>query len=151
MGYLEFILEPLNPGPKGTMEVEMKGPSKKPAPLIIFLFIVSIAVVGLLYYWVITLIWFHVGCTFFLMFMIIFYLVAGYFLRPHPRYDNLGWAGGMIDNPFRYSDDYNRWLFFLLIVLYPGRILSIWMVDFIFLIFRVFKRKERASDKWKKG
>jgi hypothetical protein len=49
------------------------------------------------------------------------YLVAGYFVRPQPDYSNTGILG-FIDHPFRWSDDANRFLVFLRIVLLPGRI-----------------------------
>ena len=63
------------------------------------------------------------------------YLLAGYFLRPSPDSSNLGWCGGVVDNPFRISDDINRALLFLSIILIPGRLLAIGVVDLI-LVFR---------------
>jgi len=57
------------------------------------------------------------------------YLLLAYFVRPQPDYDNLGWMGGIFDNPFRYSDDINRLLVFLMIVLWPGRFVSTSIVD----------------------
>lgn len=54
----------------------------------------------------------------------VLYLVAGYFLRPNPDLSNLGLFGGLIDNPFRYSDDQNRNLLFLAMLLFPGYLLA---------------------------
>jgi hypothetical protein len=63
------------------------------------------------------------------------YLVIAYHLKPEPDTDNLG-VFGMFDHPFRYSDDINRFLLFFLIALFPGRLLSIGLVDFV----RAFRR-----------
>jgi hypothetical protein len=49
------------------------------------------------------------------------YLAFAHYVHPRPNRDNLGWAGSLIDHPLRWSDDHNRMLLFLQIVLYPGR------------------------------
>jgi hypothetical protein len=49
------------------------------------------------------------------------YLLVAQFIRPEPDTSDLGWFGGMVDNPFSYSDDVNRFLLFLQITLLPGR------------------------------
>lgn len=62
------------------------------------------------------------------------YLFIAYFVNPKPDTSNLGWCGGLMDNPFRISDDFNRSLLFFAVILYPGRLLAIGVVDF----FRAF-------------
>jgi hypothetical protein len=57
------------------------------------------------------------------------YLLLGYFVRPRPDYENMGWLGGILDNPFRYSDDINQMLWVLRLVLWPGRWASTAIVD----------------------
>lgn len=57
------------------------------------------------------------------------YCVLAYFLRPRPNHDNLGIAGGLVDHPFRYSDNINRQLVSLVVVLWPGRYLAESLVD----------------------
>lgn len=57
------------------------------------------------------------------------YLVAAYLLRPSPDYSNIGFLGGLIDHPFRYSDDINRFLMFLLAFLWPGRFVATAIMD----------------------
>jgi len=59
------------------------------------------------------------------------YITIGYKIKSSPNYDNVGWAGGMFDNPFRYTDDLNRMLLFFKVVLMPGRVLGIGVVDFV--------------------
>src|SRR5262245_20860252 len=36
------------------------------------------------------------------------YTVIAFFLRPEPNTDNLGWGGGMMNDPFQTSDNVNR-------------------------------------------
>ncbi len=57
------------------------------------------------------------------------YCVAAYFVRPLPRHDRLGLLDGMLDHPFRYSDDVNRALLWSAAVLWPGRYLVQSWVD----------------------
>lgn len=64
------------------------------------------------------------------LFVIVLYGVAGYFIRPKPNIHNLGWAGGLLDNPFRYSDDWNRLLLGVYLFLWPGRFVAESTVDF---------------------
>lgn len=52
------------------------------------------------------------------------YLCVGYFIRPKPDLSNVGYAGGLVDDPFRYSDDRNRSLLFFAILLLPGYLLA---------------------------
>lgn len=58
------------------------------------------------------------------------YLALGYFVHPAPDYENIGWFGGLFDHPWRYSDDINRWMIFLLVALYPGKFVSEALIDF---------------------
>jgi len=64
------------------------------------------------------------------------YLLMGYFINPRPDYNNMGWLGGLIDDPFQFSDGYNRFLAFLKFFLLPGRFMAQSLVDF----FGIFTR-----------
>jgi hypothetical protein len=57
------------------------------------------------------------------------YLCLGYVFRPKPNLENLGWFGGLMDNPFRLSDGYNRFLVWLFVLFLPGRFVSTSIVD----------------------
>jgi hypothetical protein len=46
----------------------------------------------------------------------------------------MGWVRGIIDNPFRWSDDVNRFLFFVEAILLPGKL----MILFFRIIFFYF-------------
>ena len=51
------------------------------------------------------------------------YLIISFFASPQPDNSNMGWAGGLIDNPFRISDDFNRLLAIFALMLLPGKII----------------------------
>jgi uncharacterized membrane protein len=59
------------------------------------------------------------------------YLVAGYVIALRPDYDDVGWLGGLVNNPFRLTDNFNRWLVFLNAVLLPGRFVSTGIRDLV--------------------
>ena len=61
----------------------------------------------------------------------IVYLFAAYFMHPEADETNLGWFGGMMNNPFRFSDNINRFLLFLKVFLLPGRFISEAFVDMV--------------------
>ena len=59
------------------------------------------------------------------------YLGLGYMFRPKPDFENLGWFGGLMDNPFRFSDGLNRFLLSLLVLLLPARFVSTSLADML--------------------
>ena len=59
------------------------------------------------------------------------YFFIAYFVHPTPDTSNLGWLGCLIDNPFRFSDDMNRFLLFLKILLWPGLFILSSAIDFL--------------------
>lgn len=59
----------------------------------------------------------------------VMYLVVGFFVHPAPEDSNMGWGDGMFDNPFRFSDGFNRFLFTLRLVLWPGRFVAECLAD----------------------
>jgi hypothetical protein len=54
--------------------------------------------------------------------------------RPEPDLTDLGWFGGLVDAPFRSSDDRNRMLLVLLLVTAPGRFLGTSVLDMFHLV-----------------
>lgn len=62
------------------------------------------------------------------------YVTVSTVFTPEPDMSNIGMAGGLIDDPNRYSDDVNRNLMFLLIFTGPGRFLGSGVVDMYHLI-----------------
>ena len=64
------------------------------------------------------------------------YLIISYIFDVKPNYDNVGIWGGMIDHPFRYTDDYNRFLIFLKVVFYPGYLMAASWIE----LWKAFKQ-----------
>jgi hypothetical protein len=62
------------------------------------------------------------------------YIAIGSYFHPKPDYSNVGLLGGLIDHPLRWSDDVNRILAFLLVLLYPGRLLGIGLRDIVWWV-----------------
>ena len=56
----------------------------------------------------------------------------------HPRADrsNLGLLGGLLDHPLSWTDDANRFLLALQVVLFPGRFVAESLVDGLRLLRR---------------
>lgn len=86
----------------------------------------------------------EIGRIFFNLCLLAAYLLASHFIRPVPDNTNMGLLGGLVDDPFSYSDNYNRYLATLKGILYPGRIMvySLIMTSWILnkLILKLLKR-----------
>ena len=59
------------------------------------------------------------------------YLAIAYNVNANPRMDRLGLLGGLVDHPFRYTDDINRTMLFLKVVLFPGKIVATFVMDLL--------------------
>ena len=64
------------------------------------------------------------------------YLVSAHYLILEPDMDNLGWSGGLMNDPFQFADNQNRIILFVKIILLPGRIINACFKDFTYLISR---------------
>jgi hypothetical protein len=64
----------------------------------------------------------------------IFYTAVAYFVRPEANGDNLGWFGGSMNDPTQYSDNINRWLWKLHMLLGPGRFTAETLLDTCVLV-----------------
>ena len=135
MSLFEWLGESMNPGPIGSVDT---GPTdrrdRSRAMVIVCFLLASAALAGWVY---LILAVFEVrspegqiGCGV----ATLLYLMLGYFVHPKPDPSNLGWLGGLMDHPFRYSDDINRFLLSLMIVLLPGRFVSEAVVDMVGLM-----------------
>lgn len=126
MSFFEWWAERRNPGPQGRMEVHGDGEIGAivlPWTLLRFGFTLLLAVaVPTAAIFADTPVDPVRGVLAFAGFVV--YLLAGYFLRPKPDMTNLGYGGGLIDNPFRISDDRNRSLLWLAFALTPGYLLA---------------------------
>ncbi|HEX5137012.1 MAG TPA: hypothetical protein VFY93_08580 [Planctomycetota bacterium] len=120
MGLFEWLGESFNPGPVGDVQVGARERRSSPPGAVIVCAVISSALLG---------VWIHVlfatrhgglvGAAGTLV-----YLALAYFLHPAPDCSNLGWLGGRMDHPSRYSDDLNRFLLFLVAFLWPARFIA---------------------------
>lgn len=140
MSLLEWLGESYNPGPIG--EVEIGGqPRARARWAVVACFVVAAALLTawayvVLYVWQVrSWEWLAVSAS-----VTLAYLLLGYWVHPSPDMENLGMLGGLLDHPFRYSDDLNRLLLFLLILLWPGRFIAESIVD-TFLLCRFAARR----------
>lgn len=79
----------------------------------------------------------------FFAFTFMVYLVGAFCLNPRPDYSNMGMGSLFIDHPCRVSDDINRGLLMLKIFLFPGRILSTYLLGLWIALFcpKIMARK----------
>lgn len=135
MGLFEWLGESYNPGPVGTVDIGGRGRKNRPRIAVLVCFGVSVLLLGLWIYlvlgaWAIRSAGGLVGITV----STVLYFLLGYAVHPKPDTSNVGWLGGLFDHPFRYSDDVNRFLIFLTILLWPGRFVSGSLVDMVRLV-----------------
>jgi hypothetical protein len=143
MSLLEWFGERRNPGPVGSLEIREDGPEAGD-PLPRARGAVGAALLGVVLYALYdaaTSI--EHGLT--LLAILAVYLGVASRLDPQPDSSNMGWAGGLIDHPFRWSDDANRFLLLLRVVLFPGRFITAGIRDGIrcFQPGRIVVRKRR--------
>ncbi|MBT2559610.1 hypothetical protein J7E50_16940 [Pedobacter sp. ISL-68] len=72
------------------------------------------------------------------IFFSLVYLVVSYYIYIKPDYNNMGFLG-FIDNPFKYTDDVNRFMLFFQALLLPGKIISIPITNLFSLLFTIRK------------
>jgi len=135
MSLFEWLGEGYNPGPVGTVDVGGRRRGNRPRIGVLICFSLSALVLGAWTYVVLS-VWEiqSLDALAGILLGTIIYLFLGYTVHPKPDTSNIGWAGGLFDHPFRYSDDINRFLIFLIVVLYPGRFISESLVDMIALV-----------------
>jgi hypothetical protein len=63
------------------------------------------------------------------LFVLLLYCIFAHYVRPEPNTDNMGWVGGMMNDPFQFNDNVNRGLFTLHCWLGPGRFVSAAVID----------------------
>lgn len=135
MSFFEWLGESADPGPSGVTEFGARERGRQSRRRVLTRMVISLGMLGLLGY----VMFQEMGIREFHIYrntlvVLLVYSVIAYLVHPEPDTSNLGWLGGLWDHPFRYSDDANRFLLFLLIFLLPGRFLSESLVDFVCLI-----------------
>lgn len=119
MSLFEWIGERFNPGPVGTVKPENNNawqPKNKAVT-----WILTLLGLGLFGFFVWAILQWDRRWLGFLLLPV--YLLLARLLSPKPDYRNMGWFGGLVDHPFRFSDDLNRWLLFFALLLLPGKLI----------------------------
>jgi hypothetical protein len=135
MSLLEWFGEAHRPGPVGSVETGRRARAGRPRGQVLLRFVLAVLLLGMAFDQLMGL--FRVqdeGAVLKVATGVAIYLLLGYTVHPKPDPSNVGWLGGVIDHPFRYSDDINRFLFFLLLLLWPARFVAESGVDMIRLI-----------------
>ncbi|MDB5253036.1 MAG: hypothetical protein JWP27_2205 [Flaviaesturariibacter sp.] len=122
MSFFEWLGESMNPGPLGTVHSARHKPVFPPGMKRGRVLLLAVVGWTLLVYGLNTI--YHLEedrWQWALGFAV--YLAIAALITPAPDARNMGFAGGLIDHPFRITDDYNRLLAFLLVFLVPGKII----------------------------
>ncbi|MBN2474447.1 MAG: hypothetical protein JXB62_07550 [Pirellulales bacterium] len=134
MSFLEWWGESVDPGKVGTIDLSGEHEACQCRPLVWGRLLCI--VIGLPVFWYLTVprvplpTWqsalLVIGGT-------LIYVAVAYLIHPQPDLKNIGPAAGMIDHPWRYSDDLNRLLLGVQCVLGPGRFIAESLLDALVL------------------
>ncbi|MBL9133391.1 MAG: hypothetical protein JNG86_19425 [Verrucomicrobiaceae bacterium] len=136
----------MDPGPTGETQFGARERGRRTRFVVLARAAISIVMLGGLLF----LLWHNFGFRDFPSYrnvfaVLLFYSCVAYFVHPEPDHSNMGWLGGLMDHPFRFSDDVNRFLLALSILLAPGRFWSESLVD-LFRLVRHAKRQPPARS-----
>ena len=142
MSLFEWFGEAHSPGPVGSVETGRRARGERTRRLVLLRFVLAVLLLGVAFDQLMGLSRMRdEGAVLKVATALVAYLLLGYTVHPKPDPTNVGWLGGVIDHPFRYSDDINRFLFFLLLLLWPARFMAESCVDMIRLIAYVGRRR----------
>lgn len=136
MGLLEYLLERKNPGNVGTIESNSDPVDRISIPLLVVKSIIVLLLLGGLFY-ITAGDSLGVGNIIVYGIVMLLYCSISYHVIPKPDTSNIGLLGGLMDHPFKYTDDLNRFLIFLTILLYPGRFIATTFLQ----VIQLFQRK----------
>ncbi len=147
MSLLEWFLEPANPGPVGDVEVDAPEPDDEEPPkkwvvwltMGLGLLVVGVGLYGVFY----NLLYAGAGQIILKLCSLILYVILSHRVTVRPDYTNVGWLGGVLDNPFRISDDFNRRLIFLQAVLFPGKLMAYALIISFLIVKNRYKRHKK--------
>lgn len=143
MGLFEILFERKNPGSVGSIEKNKHQNEHNEhinVPILIIRMLLSLFIIYILLYLAVLN---NYSLPRLIIFTILLFLYCfiSYKYIPRPDNSNVGLLGGLFDHPFRYSDDINRMLIGLLILLYPGRFISTTFVQIILLFKQIGRKK----------
>jgi predicted membrane channel-forming protein YqfA (hemolysin III family) len=135
MGLLEYLLERKNPGNVGSIESNSEPINRVSIPLLVVKSIIALLLLGGLFY-ITAGDRIGVGNVIVYGIIMLLYCSISYHVIPKPDTSNVGLFGGLVDHPFKFTDDLNRFLIFLSILLYPGRFIATTFLQ----VIQLFKR-----------
>ncbi len=145
MSFLEWFLEPANPGPVGNVEVDSPEPDDEDPPKkwqIWLAVLVGLVLAGIGMWWAFyDLFQVGIGRAILKLCWLTLYVFASHKITARPDYSNVGWLGGLLNNPFRISDDFNRGLVYLQAFLFPGKLIAYSLILGWILMQRLYKRR----------
>jgi len=142
MSLLEFLGETFSPGDMAHPETDEPATRKRPRNFIVLIFgisAVTVVITSLVY--IVLYSTSMIGLFLYIIFLILYLLVAYRFKLNIPM-NNIGIFGLPIDNPFRISDDFNRLAIVIAILFVPGKIISVWLANFLYLLKRYWRMRK---------
>ena len=84
----------------------------------------------------------HVRQLIFKLGGLILYVLTSHKLTAKPDYSNVSWLGGLLDDPFRSSDNINCWLVYIQLLL-PGKLTAYSLVMGWFFFQSIYKKPRK--------
>ncbi|MEE9603126.1 MAG: hypothetical protein V3V75_07465 [Thermoguttaceae bacterium] len=142
MSFMERWGESVDPGNTGNVDISAQHETCRCLPLVAARFVAVVIGLPVAWYKIIP----HVPLPLFQAIALVIggtlvYVALAYLINPQPDIENLGWAGGLIDHPWRYSDDINRTLLTAQCFLGPGRFIAESLLD----VRELFKERQEAG------
>ena len=135
MSLFEWFCERKNLGAIGTLEVGQRGLPSRSNGMIAFRFVIAFTFIVSFYFLLYSSAWPITVETFIIpSILLVCYCLFGFFIRPKPDISNMGWVGGLINNPFRITDNLNRKLMVFKIFLMPGAFIAESLIQFLQLL-----------------
>ena len=130
MSFLEFWGERVDPGKVGTIDFSGEHEACQCRPLVLARFVFVVAALPVLWYLAIPRVplplWQAAGLV---VGGTLMYVALSYLVNPQPDLENLGFLGGMVNDPTRRSDNQNRLLLNAQMLLGPGRFVAESLLD----------------------
>jgi len=135
MSLLEWLGESIDPGDIGSVKTGARPRGPRTRRAIIGCFVFASLLVGLWMFVLWALLYPHsIAGRAIWSVLTLLYLTISYYVHPRPDMSNVGFIGGLVDHPLRWSDDINRLLIYLDILLEPGRFVAESTVDMFMLL-----------------
>jgi hypothetical protein len=135
---------------RGTIEIQGEYVARrKPAWLVVGKLAIAMFVIGFAYAlclihidypgWKTSVVFFGV---------LLLYCGIAYMVRPNPNDMNMGWGGGLMNDPTQYSDNINRGLRDLECILQPGQLVTESVLDLFILLswHRAYEPPEEPTE-----